>query len=327
MTGATPMTEFTPDAEARLAEYLRQVRAALAGSPDVSADEIEADIREHVETEFRQVVRPVTRVELEAVLARLGPPSQWLPSGRAPARWPAVRESLRARWRAAREAVWRGPEDWRLAYLAFAVFAAGVLSVVLFPACLVVSYVLARAGLAVAREKGIELGAARKWLLYPPVVLVSLTLLLAVTVWPVAVGVGVSHEVEGAYNRVRMYDRPEREPITPRELREWRDHQAWKERVARHVDEDRQVVAMMPVAPAWATAASGLFAGAGALAAWWAVLGFVGASFPRAVRAAFVPLCDRFEPRHGWRLGVVSLVALAIWAGFAHRFAADAGLI
>ena len=49
MSGAGTMIEFTPEAEARLVEYLRQVRAALSGSPDVSPDEIEADIREHVE--------------------------------------------------------------------------------------------------------------------------------------------------------------------------------------------------------------------------------------------------------------------------------------
>ena len=59
MSGAIAMIEFTPEAEARLADYLRQVRAALAGAADVNPDEIEADIREHVENELRRAAAPV----------------------------------------------------------------------------------------------------------------------------------------------------------------------------------------------------------------------------------------------------------------------------
>jgi hypothetical protein len=137
----------------------------------------------------------------------------------------------------------------------------------------------------------------------------------------------VGAAVEDAYHRVQTFDRPDREPLSPREARDWRDRQAWKERTARQVEEDRQVLAVLPVAPGWAAPVAALFVVAGALSLWWAVLGFVGASCPGAVRAVFAPLCDRFESRHGWRVGVVSLLAFAIWAGFAHRFATDAGLI
>jgi hypothetical protein len=133
--------------------------------------------------------------------------------------------------------------------------------------------------------------------------------------------------VEGAHLRVQSFDRPDREPLSPWDQREWRNRQAWKERVARQVEEDRQVLATIPVQPAWAATVAALFVVVGATSLWWAVLGFVGASCPRAVRAVFVPLCDRFEPRHGWRLGVPSLLVFAIWTGFAHRFASEAGLI
>jgi hypothetical protein len=326
------MVEFTPDAEARLAEYLRQVRAAVAGSPDVSPDEVEADIREHVENEFRLATRPVTVAELEAVLAQLGPPSQWLPAAArpAPAPWlPPVRQYLRDRWRAAREAVWRGPEDWRLAYLAFAVFAAGVLTFFLFPLCLVVSYLLARAGIAAAREKGVELGAARKWLLYPPVAIVSTALLAGVLLWPVAVGGVVGEEVARARGRVAMYDRPDPDPATlgPRDLRALKERVAWRQHMSRQVEEDRQLLAAIPVAPDYAAAAAALFVAAGAFGLWWTVLGFVGARFPGAARAVFTPLCDGFDRGRGLRLGFWSLFVFAAWCAVAYRVATDAGAL
>lgn len=129
---------LTADAEARLADYLRQVRAALARSPDVNPDEVEGDIREHVENEVRDRPRPVGRGTLEGVLTRLGPPTQWLPIGHAEPPSHSPVQYLKARWHAAKQAVWRGPEDWRLPYLAAGVFA---LSVV-FPPFLLLGYVL-----------------------------------------------------------------------------------------------------------------------------------------------------------------------------------------
>ena len=70
------MIEFTTEAEDRFADYLRQVHTALAGSADVNPDEIEADIREHVENELRMEFAPVGVGPLERVLTRLGPPAQ-----------------------------------------------------------------------------------------------------------------------------------------------------------------------------------------------------------------------------------------------------------
>ena len=113
-----------------------EVPAAGAGgagrSPDVNPDEIEADIREHVENELHP--RPVPRGCLEAVLEKARSAGQWgavdpdvlprtgelrLPLGRPP----APRSG----------SVWNGPEDWRLAYLSFGVFAVGVLTIFVFP--------------------------------------------------------------------------------------------------------------------------------------------------------------------------------------------------
>jgi len=161
MTDSPAEVEFAPEAEARFADYLREVRAALAGVPDVNPDEIEADVREHVENELHAKPRPVRLADLEAVLVRLGPPTQWAPARTGLSM--SIGQILRARWQGLREAIWRGPEDWRLAYLAFGVFAIGVLAFPLFPLFLVLSYILSRAAIALAKGKGVALGA-RNWL-------------------------------------------------------------------------------------------------------------------------------------------------------------------
>lgn len=343
MTGAIVMIEFTPDAQIRLANYLQQVRAALAGSPDVNPDEIEADIREHVENELHDAPRPVGWTALDAVLTRLGPPSQWGAGGdpsllrrtgfllREKLR--GARASLGDRLRSAREAIWRGPEDWRLAYLAFGVFAAGVLVFPLFPLFLLVSYVLARAGVAVVQEKGIELGA-RKWLLYPPLVVVSTVLLVAVVAMPLAAGIATGATVADAEQRVTNYDQPNPEPkLEPnhpfyaRTMENWRAREAQKERMAKHVEEDRQLLAAIPVAPRWAPAAVGLFAGVGACAMWWMALGVFGGAFPGAVRVVFFPLTQRFRSAHGWLIAGPCAMILALWGVAAYEVAVSAGVI
>ncbi|MCI0701998.1 MAG: hypothetical protein L0241_13025 [Planctomycetia bacterium] len=339
MTHSPAEVELSPEASARLDDYLRQVRAALAGAADVNPDEIEADIREHVENELHDAPRPVSLSALEAVLTRLGPPSQWGATG-DPGVINRVKHLLRERLRGARvtvvdklriarEALWSGPEDWRLAYLSFGVFALGVLTVFVFPLALLVSYILSRAGLAVAKEKGIELGA-RKWLLYPSVVLVSLALLIALVAWPVALGGWVGGEVESATNRVQFHEGTDPVPAVGsdwRELRNWQDRQKMKERLASQVEDDRKLLAMVPVAPEWAPVAAGLFVGAGALVLWWTILGFVSASFPQTVRAVFTPFCDRFERRHGLWIAGPCLALSVAWCAVAFDVVSAAGLI
>jgi hypothetical protein len=332
MTQSPADVELTPEAAARLDDYLRQVRAALAGSADVNPDEIEGDIREHVGNELHDAPRPVSVPALDEVLARLGPPSQW-GAGGDPTLLLRARHLLRdakvgvaGRLRSAREALWRGPEDRRLAYLSFGVFALGVLSFfVLFPVTLPVSYLLSRAGIAWSREKGVALDAGRKWLLYPPVVLVSLMLLIALVAWPVALGGWVGEEVARARGRVEFVERPN--PMPPagsnwRKLRDWQDRQAAKERMGSQVEEDRALLAAIPVRAEWKPAAAGLFVGSGALALWLLVLGTAGATYPGAARAAFFPLLNHFERRHGAWTAAVCLVLLIPWGLTAYEVAA-----
>ena len=339
---------LSPEAAARFDGYLSHVRAALAGTGDVSPDEIEADIREHVENELHAAPRPVSLPALDAVLTKLGPPSQWGTTN-DPTLFNRARHLLRERLRDARAGamerakrvrftLWNGPEDWRLPYLSFGVFALGALTMIVFPIALVVSYILARAGLAVAQEKGIALGAGRKWLLYPPVVLVSLVLLIALVVWPVVVGGITGREVAASTQRVENFDRPDPVPRSAGEIRdaqmrqEWKERIAlqeerdararreWKERIASQVEEDRKLLATIPASPRWAPLAAALFVGFGAVALWWGILGAVTAKFPQATRAAFCPLCNSFESRHGMWVAVVCFVVLIPWGAAAYDF-------
>jgi hypothetical protein len=319
---------LSPEAAARLDDYLRQVRAALSGAADVNPDEIEADIREHVENELRGGPRPVPLTALEAVLARLGPPSQW-GTGDDPnflhrarhllrERLRGAKATLAERLRTARTTLWRGPEDWRLAYLSFGIFALGIVTFfALFPVTLLVSYFLSRAGIASAKGQGITLDPARKWLLYPPVVIVSLALLIAVVAWPVALGVWAGGEVDSAVWRVEYYNASDPKPPAGSywtRLSEWEARRSTREGMASQVEKDRKLLAAIPVSSDWKPVVAGLFAGAGAAALWWMILGVAAASYPGAARAVFFPLCNRLERRHGLALAVACLVVLIPWS-------------
>src|SRR5262249_38696233 len=73
-------------------------------------------------------------------------------------------------------------------------------------------------------------------------------------------------------------------------------------------------------------AAAVLGAGAVLFGFWWASLGALAGSFPATVRAVFLPICNGFERKHGWRLAAVSLAVLFFWGVLAYEIAADAGL-
>jgi len=145
---------LTQDARDDLERYLRGVKAALRGHPAVDADEVEGDIRGHVDAELAEREQPVGADGLRAVLERLGAPGQWVPSEELP--W----------WKRALDRLHTGPEDWRLAYLTLVTLVGGFL----FPPLFVVSPLLARATLAQLEACGEPIGP-RRWLVYPPLVL------------------------------------------------------------------------------------------------------------------------------------------------------------
>src|SRR5262249_11311759 len=201
------MVRLTPEARAYFDDYLADVRSAVVGHQSLSPDEIEQDVRDHVYSALDGAREPVSAPQVAAVLDRLGPPAQWGareprsvwedPAGQPkPVGHKAV-EQIRSlpsdayhvgRGLAARV---RGlKHDWRLAYVTLGLLVLGMV----FPPLLIASYFVARADVALARERGETLGA-RRWLVYPPLVILSLALFLALAAWPIGPAGGLSPQI------------------------------------------------------------------------------------------------------------------------------------
>jgi hypothetical protein len=154
------MIEMTPAARERLDNYLQRLRSELRGTRSVVADEVEQSVREHIDIALATAQSPVGATDVIGVLDRLGPPERWL----ADEERPMVRRFL--------DRLRSGPDDWRLAYLAFGLFVA---SIVLLPVggflLLIPAMLVSRAYVELARDRGEPLGA-RRWLVYPSIAVV-----------------------------------------------------------------------------------------------------------------------------------------------------------
>src|SRR5688572_13197029 len=168
------MIELTDTARQRFDLYLTRLRSALRGARSVETDDVEQSVREHIEFALAGTPAPVGAEHLAAVLDRLGPPERWIPEEERPI-WKQMFDRLRS-----------GPEDWRLAYVAFGMFA---LTMLLFPIggilLLIPAFVLSRAFVSFVAEKGEPIGA-RKWLVYPAIVMLLLFVLGLVIIAPAA---------------------------------------------------------------------------------------------------------------------------------------------
>ena len=165
------MINLTDNAKKHLDNYLQQVRTCLKDCPTVDADEVEQNIKEHIESELQDSSEPVSLDALDDILKRLGSPQQWLPEEIS---W----------WRKIILRLRTGPEDWRLAYISFGVFVlaffAGRLG---FIVLLLTSFIISRATLSAIG--GHEEPRAKKWLIYPSLVVAYLFIAFLLLIWPV----------------------------------------------------------------------------------------------------------------------------------------------
>jgi len=154
------MINLTDNAKKHLDNYLQQVRTCLKDCPTVDADEVEQNIKEHIESELQDSSEPVSFDTLDDILKRLGSPQQWLP------------EEEIAWWRKIILRLRTGPEDWRLAYISFGLLILGFVILPSFIVLIPASFIVARAALSETEDAG-EL-KAQKWLIYPSLIIVYL---------------------------------------------------------------------------------------------------------------------------------------------------------
>lgn len=241
------MKTLIDNAQNRLDNYLSQVKTSLQSCTSVDADEVRRDITEHIETELEDLTEPVSLEALEAVLTRLGSPTQWVP------------EEEISWWRKIILRLRTGPEDWRLAYIAFGLF---VLAFIVgnrtaFPVFILASFCIARAALSVATEPDELRG--KKWLLYPSLIIVYLFPVFWLLAWPIVTLAMVADEIENSTNI---------------------DYFPWS---ANDVD-----LAFWPVAIVSIIAATSL---------WWLIVGLVHKTKPALLQIAFRPFGDWLKPR------------------------------
>lgn len=176
------MINLSDSAKKCLDKYLQQVRNHLRGCKKVDADEVERNVIEHIESEFESATAAVSFEELDAVLQRLGSPRQWIPEDQIP--W----------WRKTILRLRNGPEDWRLAYLSFGLLVVGFMLPLSLPILILASFVVSRAALS-ANNYRIEV-KAQKWLIYPSLIIVYVSVLLGLLLWPLGLLFPLAEELE-----------------------------------------------------------------------------------------------------------------------------------
>jgi hypothetical protein len=235
----------------------------LRGSRTVQADDVEQSVREHVEIALAGVPAPVGAESLASVLERLGSPERWLPDDERPA------------WRRMMDRISNGPEDWRLAYLSFGLF---LLSMLFFPVggflLLLPAYLLSRAYVEFVVGRGENIGA-RRWLVYPAIVVPLLFALLIFLIGPVA-------------------------PLLAWGVGDQEFHRLWNLRAGGQPIADRLRVEV------------GL--SAVSFGAWWVIASGVAAMLLRPIRFVFAPLLDRVQRRHLLFLTLAGVVATGVGA-------------
>ena len=258
------MKSLTDTAQNRLDKYLSRARASLHTCTGVDADEVESDIRAHIETELEGIDEPVSLNNLEAVLERLGSPTQWVP------------EEENSWWRKIILRLRTGPEDWRLAYIAFGLFMVSFLvakpptwfAILVSPILilegtaqgilLLASFCISRAALVVIANRD-ELGG-QKWLIYPPLLFIYIPMAIVMFGWPTQL-----YKINNSFT------------------------EQWPEQAER-----------------LSVAAMGL---------WWIVLGLAFCIRPSLLRTIFRPFADKFKHKEAVLLMVIGLVLIILGVG------------
>lgn len=234
--------EYNANAKRIVDDYLHAVRDRLRASESVDAEEVLNELSGHMEKELAELNQPVSEADVNQVLDRLGSPEQ------------VVGEEDMSWWRKMILRLRRGPEDWRLAYLSFGVLILGTL---LGPLGLIGSFLLSRAAVTLVGEPH---PPAKKWLIYPSLLIVYSLIVFFALSWPVYAYGELVSELEGGQVNL-LY----KEPL---------------------FDND-----------GFGTVIAVLAGGGLGLSIWWSLLWVVGRSRPYLIRAIFKPFADQWTGR------------------------------
>jgi len=247
--------EYATNAKRIVDDYLDAVGDRLRASESVDGDEVLDDLRGHVEEELAQLSQPVSEADVKGVLDRLGPPEQ------------VVGDEDMSWWRKAILRLRTGPEDWRLAYLSLAVLILGTL--IARPLGIIAGFCLSRAAVSLAGEPD---PPAKKWLIYPALIVVYLLIGSVALLWPAYALGGLVGELSHGHGSL-LY----KEPLF--------DHDGL------------------------GTVLAVLGGGALGLSAWWSLLWAGGRNRPSLVRVLLKPFAEQWTGR---TFGKVVLVAWTV---------------
>jgi hypothetical protein len=267
------MALLSREAQGQFDSYLQRMRASLRGHTSIDVEDVERDVRGHIDAALAGQPEPIDAPSLAAVLKELGAPEQWVPDDDLPTWHQALsRRSL-------------GPADWRVPALALICCIAGP---VLFlvpvegdngigqgPLLWPLPVVLPLVGFVVARAAASMLAAAgqsidtRRWLLYPPLLVVYVPLAAALLLWPIAFVLAARADFPSVAEGIG---------------------------------------ALLPRSAEFNTAVTTAFG----LGAWWMALGFVCLRYTNAIRTVFWPFAESVARPHAIGLMAVGGVLVTI---------------
>ena len=269
------MIELTQNARIHLDQYFDELRATLRGYPSIDAAEVERDVREHIENSVADLPPPVDTKTLDGILRQLGSPAEWV-AGEKPPLKERLRAEARKAWlggrswaQSAAARLRSGPGEYRLAFLSVVLLG---LAALIFSEDDDNPFALFCALFSFCLARASLATAEAPEQLGPHRWLVYPVLLLA---YVPALLIAVLWTLPASFGIVDLLDH-------------------WART-------DPRVV--LPQTPLML----GLTIALMLTALWWAVLGFVGWMWPRAVRAVFYPFADQYTGRGSLVLGLLSL--------------------
>jgi hypothetical protein len=263
------MINLDDNAKKSLDLYLQQVKSCLKDCSTVDAYEVEQSIIEHVESEFQGSSENISCDQLNTVLKKLGSPQQWIPDEEIS--W----------WRKIILRLHIGPEDWRLAYISFALLFLGFIVGRRYLITLIfASFIFSRASISAFDDTNLLKG--RKWLIYPSLFIIYIFVAFFLFFWPIFPLAGLADVMEN----------PRRFGFHDWNVFPWNTN-----------DVD---LAYWPIAVSFII--SGVFL-------WWSILGYIHKKAPAILQIIFYPFAHRFKSTKWFTTISLALFALFFTSG------------